>query len=719
MVNIRETMHTSFNEAEHNRAFFERLMRLQSSTGQISVPHAPAAGVRGGGRGGGTTSTTTTNSSTNPSSSKNESISKNHRFPSASHQTIGGVHGGGVMKPHPTRISASSTRRTTTPGQYAASPSSPSASSAATRLVAPGHPPSCTTLNTNNPNDDRNSNMNGTPQQQTTAAAAAVALAAVHQQQHYLHQQQHLLQVRQHEHHQQQYMLAAMRNDTHGRQSSTPSMIYDLSTLRQLQQNAVFASAAAAPHHHAAGASLFFASTMASAAPTTTIAAPGAAGASILLAPGTNAPSMSTTSRILDRNPRAGGAAGKLLCSSSSLAYFSSDLTAAVSSFVPSATLISGQSNTTSMLCNGQHGQQGHIKSVILNTTSSSAANPSSTSTTINSTSNKNDKFLMTTNIGNKHSRDEPIARKKFNKKRAVAGSISFCQNDMIFDTALKQLKSSSNEQDDDGLCAGKYLMSIVQQQSSGGKETSADTPIDGFLGGEFIKGIVENDKSMLDLLLSQNFREKVHNDTEKLILDYLTKNAAEKSTTVNNCDRRNKDQHDKDRSKNESFHLTIEDITNMVMAISKHTEKHMVDTARKGVLLSYVEVKNMTHASVASSSQLRESHSTPQKTNDHLRSRIDTSTSTSSRAGDTNKSSSRSNPNWNNTNQEEKMKAMIIEHDQFVKELVDVHNKRESVLLEENETQRVMHSRMVENCLLASSKALKVVRDKVAEEYC
>jgi hypothetical protein len=321
----------------------------------------------------------------------------------------------------------------------------------------------------------------------------------------------------------------------------------------------------------------------------------------------------------------------------------------------------------------------------------------------------------MTTNIGNKHSRDEPIlARKKFNKKRAVAGSISFCQNDVIFNTALKELKSSSYEQDDDGLCAGKYLMSIVQQ-SSGGKETSADTPIDGFLGGEFIKGIVENDKSMLDLLLSQNYREKVHSDTEKLILDYLTKNAV-KSTTVNNCDRR-KDQHDKDPSKNGSFHLTIEDITNMVMAISKHTEKHMVDTARKGVLLSYVEVKNMTHASsVASSShQLHEAHSTPQ--NEHLRSRIDT-TSTS-RAGDTNKS--RSNPNdWNNTNPaEEKMKAMIIEHDQFVKELVDVHNKRESVLLEENETQKVMHSRMVENCLLASSKALKVVRDKVAEEYC
>jgi len=705
-------MHTSFNEAEHNRAFFERIMRLQSSTGQISVPHAPAAGVRGG-RGGGTTSTTTTNSSTNPSSSKNESISKNDRFPSSSHQTIGGVHGGGVMKPYPTRISASSTRRTTTPGQYAASPSSPSASSAATRLAAPGHPPSCTTLNTSNhPNDDRNSNMNGTPQQQTAAAAAAVALAAVHQQQHYLHQQQQLLQVRQHEHHQQQYMLAAMRNDTHGRQSSTPSMIYDLSTLRQLQQNAVFASAAA-PHHHAAGASLFFASTMASATPTTTIAAPGAAGASILLAlAGTSNAPMTTSTRILDRNPcAAGGAgAGKLRCSSSSQVYCSSDLTASATSFVPSATLTSVQSNTT-MLCNA--GQQGHIKSVISNTTT--AANPSSTSTATNSTSTKNDKFLMTTNIGNKHSRDEPIlARKKFNKKRAVAGSISFCQNDVIFNTALKELKSSSYEQDDDGLCAGKYLMSIVQQ-SSGGKETSPDSPIDGFLGGEFIKGIVENDKSMLDLLLSQNYREKVHSDTEKLILDYLTKNAV-KSTTVNNCDRR-KDQHDKDPSKNGSFHLTIKDITNMVMAISKHTEKHMVDTARKGVLLSYVEVKNMTHASsVASSShQLHEAHSTPQ--NEHLRSRIDT-TSTS-RAGDTNKS--RSNPNdWNNTNPaEEKMKAMIIEHDQFVKELVDVHNKRESVLLEENETQKVMHSRMVENCLLASSKALKVVRDKVAEEYC
>ena len=266
------------------------------------------------------------------------------------------------------------------------------------------------------------------------------------------------------------------------------------------------------------------------------------------------------------------------------------------------------------------------------------------------------------------------------------------CQNDVIFDTALKQLKSSSCEQDD-GLCAGKYLMSIVQ---SGGKETSPDTTIDSspFLGGEFIKGIVENDKSMLDLLFSQNFREKVHNDTEKLILDYLAK-SAEKSTTVHNCDRRNTDQHDK----------TIEDITNMVMAISKHIEKHMADAARKGVLLSYVEVKNMTHASVAS--QLHEAHTTPQ--NEHLRSRID------SRAGDTNKS--RSNPNWN-TNPEEKMKAVIIEHDQFMKELVDAHNKRESVLLEEIETQKVMHSKMVENCLLASSKALKVIRDKVAEEY-
>jgi hypothetical protein len=235
--------------------------------------------------------------------------------------------------------------------------------------------------------------------------------------------------------------------------------------------------------------------------------------------------------------------------------------------------------------------------------------------------------------------------------------------------------------------------MSIVQ---SGGKETSPDTTIDSspFLGGEFIKGIVENDKSMLDLLFSQNFREKVHNDTEKLILDYLAK-SAEKSTTVHNCDRRNTDQHDK----------TIEDITNMVMAISKHIEKHMADAARKGVLLSYVEVKNMTHASVAS--QLHEAHTTPQ--NEHLRSRID------SRAGDTNKS--RSNPNWN-TNPEEKMKAVIIEHDQFMKELVDAHNKRESVLLEEIETQKVMHSKMVENCLLASSKALKVIRDKVAEEY-
>eukprot|EP00979_Chaetoceros_neogracilis_P002749 scaffold451_cov198-Chaetoceros_neogracile.AAC.6 len=224
------------------------------------------------------------------------------------------------------------------------------------------------------------------------------------------------------------------------------------------------------------------------------------------------------------------------------------------------------------------------------------------------------------------------------------------CQNDVIFDTALKQLKSS------------KYLMSIVQ---SGGKETSPDTTIDGspFLG-------------------------------EKLILDYLAK-SAEKSTTVHNCDRRNTNQH----------HKTIKDITNMVMAISKHTEKHMADAARKGVLLSYVEVKNMTHGSVAS--KLHEAHTTAQ--NEHLRSRID------SRAGDTNKS--RSNSNWN-TNPEEKMKAMIIEHDQFMNELVDAHNKRESVLLEENETQKVMHSKMVENCLLASSKALKVVRDKVAEEY-
>ena len=652
MVTSRDTTHTSFNEAEHNRAFFERLMRLQPSTGQTAEPRRHH-GVRGSGRSGGGT--------TNPTSSTNKRSSKKitkHRPHQPHHQTIGVDLGGGELAVPLPRTSTTRRRTTTSAGQQYAS-SSPS-SPAIAAGVGGDDKNTTTPVSSSSGRHTRsrhNNNKDTKSHQQSATAAAAMALAAVQQQQ----QHQHRLRVHQHQQHheqQQQYILAAMRNDIH-RQSSSPAMIYDVSALRQLQQNAMFAGAAPPQHHIAAGASLFLTTTMA-AAPTAT---PGVG--SILLA-GNTAP---ITTRLLDGN------AGKL---SSSLVFGASSNLAAEASFAPPSS--SGRNNAR--LGNTQ---QRHGKSIISYTT-----DPSSTVT---------DDLLPTTNIRKRHTRDEPIAHDNRNKKRAVARS-NVGQNDKIFDKALKQLKLG-----DDGLRAGEYLMSIVQRSGEHYDTTPSpgDTVIDDCLGGKFVKGIVENDNSVLDLLLSQNLKEKIHDDTEKLILDYL-KNAA-KSPIAHEVKGTHK-KHTTDSSKNQTFKLAIKDIKRIATEISKQVEKDMADAVRKGVLLSYVEVKNKSDAMIAS--QEHKTHMVSQ--NLDLR--------TSDRARDTKESKLNSNENGR-ANPEDKMKAMIIEHEKFVEELLDEHEKRESMLLEENETQKVMHSRMVENCLLASSKALKVVRDKVAEDYC
>ena len=144
-----------------------------------------------------------------------------------------------------------------------------------------------------------------------------------------------------------------------------------------------------------------------------------------------------------------------------------------------------------------------------------------------------------------------------------------------------------------------------------------------------------------------------------------------------------------------------------MAKEITKQTEKNMSDAMRKAALISYVEAKN--NFDLIFASQEHGLHiPIPQNEDKPI---------SSDRASDANKSTSKSNQHF--LNDSANIKAMLIEHEQFVSDLVDEHEKRESSLREEMKAQKVMHSRMVENCLLASSKALKVVRDKVAEDLC
>ena len=619
MAPNRDTSHTSFSEAEHNRAFFERLIRLQSTGGAT--------------------------------------VRSNNIFV-APPAAAGGQHQQHLLLQQQMQHPSTQGHQTS---------AAPSASSGDIDQVITNHLTSSIIDNS----------------QQSKASAAAGLLVAHHHQQQQQHQQNQnnlqqvqqqqrsieLMRLRQHE---QQYMLAAMINhDLHSRQQTSPTTtFFDVSALRHLQQNAIFA-----PHDVTAAG---IGSTVANQTYTA-----GAPAGTILLS---TAPTTTSTPPGTTPPVGAAAAAASLLTTAVDASVNTKLISSASSSVVINSPLLAAQ-QALAPLESSAGGKQEN------NNEKSRSTSPNTTRpVTISTDTDLTSASISSSVVGNKHARDEHKAVIQ-NKRLASTNNTT----DKTFLNAMKQLNSSEG-----GLRAGDQLMSMILHRP--GKE-SDDMLEDDCLAGKVAKGLIENDCSILDLLLTQDLKEKIHNDSEELISDQLKRSDTHPNAHKNGDNSNTKDSDS--ANENSTFIVSVKDIEQMAKEITKQTEKNMSDAMRKTALISYVEAKNNFDMIIAS--QENGLHvPIPQNEDKPI---------SSNRARDLNTSTSKSNQY--SLNDSAKIKAMLIEHEQFVSDLVDEHEKRESRLREEMQAQKVMHSRMVENCLLASSKALKVVRDKVAEDLC
>lgn len=68
-------------------------------------------------------------------------------------------------------------------------------------------------------------------------------------------------------------------------------------------------------------------------------------------------------------------------------------------------------------------------------------------------------------------------------------------------------------------------------------------------------------------------------------------------------------------------------------------------------------------------------------------------------------------------TGENDKIERILAEHKLHMEHLQSEHEKREQELQNEIQNMKVLHARKIENCLLAGTEGLKVVRKKVTED--
>lgn len=68
-------------------------------------------------------------------------------------------------------------------------------------------------------------------------------------------------------------------------------------------------------------------------------------------------------------------------------------------------------------------------------------------------------------------------------------------------------------------------------------------------------------------------------------------------------------------------------------------------------------------------------------------------------------------------TGESDKIERILAEHKLRMEHLKSEHEKREQKLQNEIHNMKVLHSQKIENCLLAGTEGLKVVRKKVTED--
>ena len=523
-----------------------------------------------------------------------------------------------------------------------------------------------------------------------------VLLAAARKQQQQRHHRE-LLRFRQHE---KQYMLAALRNDLN--RYSAPSFI-DIATLRKLQQNSIFAGGTPSAVQHRAKRDFLIAE--------------------------------DTTRTNNDRFGEAGADSSGLTDQDASRGWSSAEW-----------------SNKTD------------DKLVVENKDDTAGVSPNISNHDIKATSN--DPSIMATfspeEDSSQHGRDSSSSsparicskRKHSNDAGGVSSTPAASADakslsskrakksaaDPVFEQAWKNLMSETCN----NWSSNEALFSMVERPTT---DSSSSTTTGGssipLLGGPaFVKGIIDNDPNVMTLLFGKSddaYADKV--DMRKIILNFVEtrkdgtiiksannpapSNNMEDSeigglptkervptTDDNGTDNQTAGKRKISSSSNPLVQWSMDDIDNFVQILATERKKIMVAAVRKSVQLAYIETINRSDAIASRSAG--ENIVFTEKSKDPS---FSASPSTTTAGTSTSKNVSAEIEELKKEHASQ-IAAMQTEHETFISELIEQHEKEEENLQKDTESQMILHSRVMENYLLASSSALKVVRDKVAADF-
>jgi hypothetical protein len=285
-------------------------------------------------------------------------------------------------------------------------------------------------------------------------------------------------------------------------------------------------------------------------------------------------------------------------------------------------------------------------------------------------------------------------------------------RQDRIYDKALKLVQMDPKELGAMEPLLEMVLLDSAKEQSQ--KDDDDDTRGVGIvdnngipLAGSFVTNIVENENWIFDLLLNTTL-DAFRMDTEQKILSRLQSSSSNTTNSSVGGDR--------------MMNVTMDNIRTVAKVVTEDSHGRIRDAVRKAVALTYVEVVNRLDGSRERLQKMETSSVANQPTTEDATSTASTSATTTATATTpiaTTTITTTTTPLDENEQKwkekyEEKIQAMMQEHEAFVANLVEEHEKREELLMNQMEAQKVLHSRMVDNCLIASSNAVKMVRESI-----
>lgn len=467
-------------------------------------------------------------------------------------------------------------------------------------------------------------------------------------------QQQRNLRFRQHE---KRYMLAAMTNDLNT--YSAPR--FDISALRQLQQNAIFNSTKTKP--------------------------PGS--------------STATSSSIGPPLSRGGGAHTDTVAVGQANSSKSRNASRPSAKPIIVPTLVIHKNTSSS--------EESKIKSPAISprrtnggdreklpTRNSNATASSSSSAPIDRIpqSDYSGLFSLPLSSKRKNSTFSPPGNKSFSFKKSRT-------SDPIYKIACQNLATE-----------GTSLLPLLDRPNSAIAEGSN-------LAGTFVKGIIENDEVTMKSLFAKGEKE-VQNDLKNLIMSNCIQPSrnndnAQKGASLNGTKSYGDDHYsscdvpgqETAWKKDGIITMSTHDVDTIAQIIARETKKGMHLFVKKSVELAYVEV-------VGRDSMISRPATAPvqeQKISNDILGHFPQAIA-----------SFKARKNAEIESLKKKHALEIVarekEYESFVTELILEHEKSEVLLQDKFETQKQNHSRTLESYLLASSNALKIVKKNVAMDY-